>query len=168
MNQGKILRDIELLYQDKADKSAVQENTDNINQIIAEHTKNLEDNKNHSITIENFMEKYLPIKIQSQISDTVKIVTDKKSRKNLDLYEQHKYEELHSAILEDNGDPSIVHNFKRMATFDPKSGFNKHLNTSKTLPSNCFCLISNRSSKIWISNIQNKWFWAWKLNKIKK
>ena len=125
-----------MLNQEKADKSAVEENSSNINQIILEHSRTLEDNKNHSLTIENFMEKYLPIKIQSQISDTVKAVTDKKSRKNLDLYEQHKYEELHSAILEDNGDPTIMTGLKRLATMDSKSVLSKQLNTSKTLPSN--------------------------------
>lgn len=136
LNQGKILRDIEMLCQEKAEKKNVHDDIKKINDTLLEHSKTLEDHHNHTLTIENFLEKYLPIKVQSQISETLKAIGDKKSRRNLDQYESVKYEELHTAILEDTGHPEIIKQFQKLATIsEPKfSDGQKQLNSSKTLP----------------------------------
>lgn len=39
------------------------------------------------------MEKYLPIKVQTQISETLKVIPDKRFKKYLEQYEVAKYEE---------------------------------------------------------------------------
>lgn len=108
LNQGKMLKDIELLSQEKAEKKIVTEDFKNFRDTLLLHDKVLEDQKNHTLTIENFMEKYLPIKVQTQISETFKAIPDKKIRKYLELYESVKFEELHSAILDDTGNPEIL------------------------------------------------------------
>lgn len=65
----------------------------------------LENTINHFKTIENFIEKYMPIKIQNQISDTLKYVLDKKIQKKLDHYQKKKFSTFHSQILDDTGEP---------------------------------------------------------------
>jgi len=90
LNQGKILRDIEILKQEKADHKQIFDETKKIKETLQVHTKTLEDHHNHSLTIENFMEKYIPITIQTQISDTLKSIIDKKMKKHLENYEVSK------------------------------------------------------------------------------
>lgn len=124
LNQGQIMKELEVLKQDKADKYLVQENTNNINEIILNHSKTLEEHHNQSLTIENFMEKYMPIKVQTQISDTLKAIVDKKLRKNLENFETQKFEELHTLILSDNGDPSIISQLHSQNS-EPKSPSSK-------------------------------------------
>ena len=64
--------------------------------------------RNHSFTLENFMEKYVPMRIQSQISETLNSCLDRKGMKFLALYEKQKFEDLHNMILEDEGHPGLV------------------------------------------------------------
>ena len=64
--------------------------------------------RNHSLTLENFMEKYVPMRIQSQISETLNSCLDRKSMKFLAQYERQKFEDLHNMILEDEGNPGLV------------------------------------------------------------
>ena len=143
-NQGKIFRDIEALNQEKADKKMMLDETKQINKTLKKHTYVLEDHHNHSLTIENFMEKYIPIKIQSQISETMKSVLDKKAKKNLEAFNTHKFEQLHSAILEDDGNPAIHEQIKRLsvAIESLSSGNSKLISSSKTLPSNTILLFN--------------------------
>ena len=80
LSQGKVLKSIEQLNQEKADREEVNDNIDNLFSILSSHEKSLVENKNQSITVENYVEKYLPIKIQTQISETLKEVADKKTK----------------------------------------------------------------------------------------
>ena len=54
------------------------------------------------------MEKYVPMRIQSQISETLNSCLDRKGMKFLALYEKQKFEDLHNMILEDEGHPGLV------------------------------------------------------------
>ena len=75
-----MLKSIEQLDQEKAEKDEMNDWINRLQTFITSHAKLLEDNKNNILTVENFVEKYLPIKIQTQISDTLKEVADKKTK----------------------------------------------------------------------------------------
>ena len=46
-------------------------------------------------TVENFIEKYVPIRVQSQISEILNEVLTGKQKDLLDFVEKKKFEELH-------------------------------------------------------------------------
>ena len=106
-----------------------------INEQSNDHSKTLQDHHNHTLTIENFIEKYLPIKIQNQISNTVKVITDKKFKKHLEEFEATKFEELHSAIIEDDGDPALMEEMKNLVGDFTLQSTKKKYGSSKTVPS---------------------------------
>ena len=72
----------------------------NENQYLKNH---IEETKNKLLTTDNYLEKYLPFRIQTFISETLHAVLDKKSRLILHEYEDDKFGEMHHVILEDNG-----------------------------------------------------------------
>jgi hypothetical protein len=136
LNQGKIFRNLELLSQEKSDKVFVINEMNQVNQTLHRHSKDIEYQHNQCLTIENFMEKYIPIKVQTQISETLKAVLDKKSLKYLDLFETQKFEHLHSAILDDDGNPAIADQVKKLSeAIESLSSSTKKLSTSRTLQS---------------------------------
>jgi hypothetical protein len=112
----------------------------NLQSTLADHIKILEDHHNHSLTIENFMEKYMPIKVQTQISETCKSFIDKRGKKHLEQHETIKFDELHAAILLDEGDPAIKKQMQALSNkYDAANTpvtDKRHLNSSKTLPCN--------------------------------
>ena len=128
------------MKQEKADIKKVMQELNKIHEQSNGHSKTLQDHHNHTLTIENFIEKYLPIRIQTQISDTVKAITDKKLKKHLEEYEAAKYEELHSAILRDDGDPAIIKHMQNIAGDSTVQSPKRQLSSSKTMPSE-FCKI---------------------------
>lgn len=47
-------------------------------------------NTNHCITLDNYLEKYLPIRSQSLINETLRSVLSGKERRRLELYDNEK------------------------------------------------------------------------------
>ncbi len=62
---------------------------------------------NEFLRVENFLEKYLPLKVQNQISHTLNYVIEPKSKWRLRDYEDQKFMELREHMLEDRGLPDI-------------------------------------------------------------
>lgn len=60
-------------------------------------------NSNHVLSHDNFYEKYIPIRIQAQISETLKAVLGGKERRRLELYDNDKNSLLYQALLIDDG-----------------------------------------------------------------
>lgn len=54
------------------------------------------------------MEKYIPIRIQSQISETLNGVLPRSQLNKLDNYEMEKFNELNLKILEDDGSANLA------------------------------------------------------------
>lgn len=101
----------------------------------------------------------MPIKIQTQISDTVKSFIDKKSKKYLEQYETVKFDELHSAILKDDGDPAIKDNMQMLENRYERSNEpvdnKRNITSSKTMPSNN-SLLSFSEKRVDFEEIKNK------------
>jgi hypothetical protein len=56
------------------------------------------------------MEKYIPFKMQSLISESLNQVLDKKQLKKLSDFEVKKYKEMHAELLLDDGIPKFEKN----------------------------------------------------------
>ena len=52
--------------------------------------------------MEEYVDKYVPILSQSQISETLGAVLDRKILNKLELYEEFKFKELHNNILNES------------------------------------------------------------------
>ena len=51
--------------------------------------------------------RYLPIKLQNQISDTLKVFLGRRERRKIENYSKEKLKEFHEAIIEDDGNGNI-------------------------------------------------------------
>ena len=71
-----------------------------------------ENNGNHFAMVENYVEKYLPVRIQGQISETLQQALDYKETARLVKYEKAKFMELHAVILMDDGVPRLYERIK--------------------------------------------------------
>ena len=63
---------------------------------------------NEFLRLENFMEKYLPLKIQNQISQTLNGVMPANQRGRIKEYEDTKFLELREQLIHDKGLPDLV------------------------------------------------------------
>ena len=64
--------------------------------------------------VENFVEKYIPARIQSQISDTLQQVLPPKALEVLAAYEKVRFGEMHAVILDDDGYPALFEKVKQL------------------------------------------------------
>jgi hypothetical protein len=62
---------------------------------------------NEFMRVENFMEKYLPLQVQNQISHSLNAIVDVKNRYRLKEYEDARFLELRELLLDDRGLPSL-------------------------------------------------------------
>jgi len=64
--------------------------------------------------VENFVEKYIPVRIQSQISETLQTVLPYKEIETLLKYEKDKFKDLHQTILDDDGIPDLFKSLRQI------------------------------------------------------
>ena len=62
---------------------------------------------NEFMRLENFMEKYLPIKVQNLISHTFNNLTKNSNKWKLKDYEDQRFMELREKLLDDSGMPDL-------------------------------------------------------------
>ena len=72
----------------------------------------MSNNVNHFAMVENFVEKYIPVRIQSQISQTLQQCLPYKEVQQLAEYERAKFKEMHQSILDDDGKPDLLKNLR--------------------------------------------------------
>ena len=65
-------------------------------------------NTNHSITLDNYAEKYLPIRTQGLINETLRSVLSGKERRRLELYDNEKNGLLYQQLLCDDGTGNVA------------------------------------------------------------
>ena len=63
---------------------------------------------NHVVTHDNFYDKYLPIRTQALINETLRSVLSGKERRRLELYDNDKNSLLYQALLCDDGTGDIL------------------------------------------------------------
>ena len=62
---------------------------------------------NHCITLDNYLEKYLPIRTQGLINETLRSVLGGKERRRLELYDNEKNSILYQYLLVDDGQGNV-------------------------------------------------------------
>lgn len=62
--------------------------------------------------VENFVEKYIPIRIQSTISEALSAILPYKERLKQAEFDKKKFAELHQIILDDDGIPRLAEKLK--------------------------------------------------------
>ena len=104
----KCQRQVTLIQELKQDRSVVEEVISQIWASIHKTQLELDEKTNQFNTVENFVEKYIPIRIQSQISETLNSVLPRPQLNKLDNYEMEKFNELNMKILEDDGSANLA------------------------------------------------------------
>ena len=69
---------------------------------------------NHVSKHDNYMERYLPIRTQNLINDTLSSVLGGKSRRRLELYENEVTGLLFDALLNDDGRGNLIEQMRAM------------------------------------------------------
>lgn len=62
---------------------------------------------NHCLTLDNYQDKYAPIRIQGMINETLRSILGGKERRRLELYDNEKNSILYQALLIDDGTGNI-------------------------------------------------------------
>ena len=62
--------------------------------------------------VENFVEKYIPIRIQSTVSEALSAILPYKERLKQVEFDKKKFAELHQIILDDDGIPRLAEKLK--------------------------------------------------------
>jgi hypothetical protein len=99
------------LENQKADRSLVEISLEEISLWQKKIIAQIHQKENSIYTIENFIEKYLPVRVLSQISDIMlKIYSDESSQecKRLLNYEKRMYRQYNTLILNDSGKPDLL------------------------------------------------------------
>ena len=105
-----------LLSANKVDVTDYTRYTSETNERLTTQLLKIEKNINQISTMENFIDKYSPIRVQSQISEVLHDMTQHAPQLR-DLFvesEKRKFNELHQALLVDNGVGQLLLEMKRV------------------------------------------------------
>lgn len=91
----------------KADKSTFNKAKKRLNIKGLEHDVKIFKQQNHCSSLDNYLEKYLPIHIQSQIHETLMSILGGRERRRLELYDQNKNSIMYQNLLVDDGSGNI-------------------------------------------------------------
>ena len=68
----------------------------------------MSETKNHCLALDNYLDKYQPVRVQSMIGDTLKACLTGDERRSHELYENDKISLLYRIVLEDTGEQSNI------------------------------------------------------------
>lgn len=74
----------------------------------------MDGNKNKIMTIEHFIDKYVPIRIQQQIGETIEAVGSRSIIQKLETFEMVKYRNLNEEVLDDERHPELLELAKKI------------------------------------------------------
>lgn len=100
-------RSVISLNDKKVELEFFRESQDEMKNIVGELSKKLDSNVNEMRTLQNWIEKYEPLKVQHQITDTLASCLNRKAKQKLGEYDIHVCETLREQILSDFGNPAI-------------------------------------------------------------
>jgi len=98
----------ELLKQETVTRRAYKEEKKDLKDKLFKLHQVMDFYSNEFMRLENFMEKYLPLKIQNQISQTLNGVLPANQRGRIKEYEDTKFLELREYLIHDVGLPDLV------------------------------------------------------------
>ncbi|CDW75226.1 UNKNOWN [Stylonychia lemnae] len=125
---------IEVLDQTKLNVTRFTECCDKFDKLMAKLDDVAVNQQNKLITIENYCEKYVPVKIQTIVMDNIKLFVNKETMQKLKSQENKIFHEITDQLLNDDGKGSIFNNImkinevlsKRLSTAVDLSNMQKH------------------------------------------
>jgi uncharacterized protein YlxP (DUF503 family) len=96
-----LITELKKLYIQKEDKKGVQDNFDVIQVLIDKIHADLDKKESKLQTVERFIDRYVPIRIQSQISETLGSILSQNMLAKLEQFEHDKFQQLNEEVLRD-------------------------------------------------------------------
>ncbi len=91
----------------KSDRTETLNVKEEVQQVLQSINIDLDKKENKLRTLEMFIDKYVNIRIQTMISDTLNAVSNRRMLNKLETYEVKKFKDLNFVVLDDNNDYSI-------------------------------------------------------------
>jgi len=87
----------------KCEKEDFHINLKRIDETLHKLEENVQSTENHCVALDNFMNKYQPVRVQTMIGETLDACLTGEERRNHELYENDKISLLYRIVLEDSG-----------------------------------------------------------------
>ena len=91
------------LESNKCEKEEFYINLKRIDATLHTLAENMQNTDNHCVALDNFMNKYQPVRVQNMIDETLDATLTGEERRNHELYAQDKISLLYKIVLEDTG-----------------------------------------------------------------
>lgn len=118
----------------KCDTDQFYKDVERLDNDIARLRGDTDNHGNHFAMVENFVEKYIPIRIQSTCSEVLSYVLPYKEKLKLQEFDKKKFTELHQIILDDDGIPRLAEQLKQIRMNVNDGGLMKLKRTMKGSP----------------------------------
>ena len=87
----------------KCNQLDFKEFVDRVENIMTDFDQRISTTKNHCVAIDNYLDKYQPVRMQAMIGDTLNACLMDETRRRHEIYDQDKISLLYQVILEDDG-----------------------------------------------------------------
>jgi seryl-tRNA synthetase len=87
----------------KCNYEVFKEHADRVEMILTDFDARITNTKNHCVAIDNYLDKYQPVRMQSMIGDTLNACLIDEPRRRHELYDNDKISLLYKMILDDDG-----------------------------------------------------------------
>jgi hypothetical protein len=109
-----VIRDLSSLENLKADKQAVQHTTSEMQAVSKQLYTQISLKENHIVTIENFIEKYLPMRVLTQTGQVLASVLEDGYADKINTVVNSLLDQLREHILKDSGIPDLMEVMSKM------------------------------------------------------
>jgi hypothetical protein len=100
-----LAKDISSLDSRKQDKGDSNEQRLAIQKMLDVHTDEMDANTVKILNMEHFIDKYVPIRIQKQVGETLQAIATASMLKKLENFEMEKFKNLNEDVLNDSDHP---------------------------------------------------------------
>ena len=107
----------EIIQSFKTTSNTIFNDIDLINEDIRRITFGLEDLNSNLMTTDNYLDKYLPFRLQNFISETLENILSEDSLAKLKDFEKVKYKHMHEKILVDEGVSQLKKSYENTGEF---------------------------------------------------
>lgn len=103
-----LTQDVRNVQKTKEDKTVFHEQKLEVQSIINRLLDSQDENKNKLMTMEHFIDKYVPIRIQQQLGETLQTILGRTMLQKLETFEMSKYKSLNEDVLDDEKHPELL------------------------------------------------------------
>ena len=92
----------------KCNYNEYKEHADRVDSILTDFDQRISLTNNHCVAIDNYLDKYQPVRMQAMIGDTLHACLLDEQRRKHELYDQDKIALLYKMILDDTGEGASI------------------------------------------------------------